>query len=375
MVVNASIPALVALRGLPLDRSRRPVRSHAGPPRLRGPGVSVTRVSRPWRRHGRRFVQVRLEVDDVRRLSAVAAFRWSDYALDERDGVHVYRQIVKAPVRRDVGEVGWTGSELIGFRLHLPSRIVYHNAPSKQVERGNILSWEQPMRDRLAGTPIAMEVRMEGESILYRTLAVFGAAAAAALALLAAAIWWVWRRGRAAQQVTGAGPRPLLEPLLHPEPALLHPVLDPARSVFAFSCCSGVSTLQTSLCDLRSQDRAVRLHLRERRAGLADGCFVNGVRGDGLTHRRVSPPHPLADGLQFVTALLEDRTHVFALRVGEIQLSQPEPEPSHRPSAERMSLRPEPPRLRGGVLRRGRCRDRESRHEHRDGCAAEPPAP
>jgi hypothetical protein len=96
-------------------------------------------------------------------------------------------------------DVGWDGSELIGFRMHLPSRIVYHNAPSRQVERGNILSWEQPLRARLAGTPIEMEVRMEPGSILFRTLFVFGTAAAAALALLAAAIWWVWRKGRMAQ--------------------------------------------------------------------------------------------------------------------------------------------------------------------------------
>ena len=33
----------------------------------------------------------------------------------------------------------------------VPSRIRYHNAPSRVEERGNILSWEQPLRDRLMG--------------------------------------------------------------------------------------------------------------------------------------------------------------------------------------------------------------------------------
>jgi hypothetical protein len=162
------------------------------------PGVDVTRVSRPWRRHGRRFVQVRVETDDVRRLSAVSPFSWSEYRFDRQDGLYVYRQTLGPPEGTPIERANWTGSELVGFRLHLPSRIVYHNAPSKSIERGNILSWEQPLRERLAGRPVEIEVRMETQSILYRTLTIFGLAAAAALLLLAAAIFWVWRRGRAA---------------------------------------------------------------------------------------------------------------------------------------------------------------------------------
>jgi len=40
----------------------------------------VTRVSRPWRRDGRRFIQVRVKVDDVRKLDAAAPFSWSHYS-------------------------------------------------------------------------------------------------------------------------------------------------------------------------------------------------------------------------------------------------------------------------------------------------------
>jgi hypothetical protein len=198
VAVNASIPALIALRGLPLRPEPRARLDRAALRKLyEADGVDVTRVSRPWRRHGRRFVQVRLEVEDIRHLSAAAPFAWSQYRFDSRDGVHVYRQTVGQAAGEPIADVGWDGSELIGFRMHLPSRIVYHNAPSKSVDRGNILSWEQSLRDRLAGKPLEIDVRMEGESILYRTLAVFGLAAAAALALLAAAIYGVWRRGRA----------------------------------------------------------------------------------------------------------------------------------------------------------------------------------
>lgn len=199
VIVNTSVPAIVALRGLPLPVNPR-ARFDRGAVRalFEGPGVEVTRVSRPWRRRGRRFFQVRLAVADVRRLAEVAPFAWSVYEFRQEGGAYVYRQALAAPAGRDVGEVGWTGDEIVAVRLHVPSRILYHNAPSKTVERGNILTWEQSLRDRLAGSPLSIEVRMETQSILSRTLAVFGGAAAAALLLLAAAVWWVWRRGRAA---------------------------------------------------------------------------------------------------------------------------------------------------------------------------------
>jgi hypothetical protein len=207
LIVNASVPALIALRGLPLRPEPRARLDRTALRKLfEHDGVDVTRVSRPWRRDGRRFVQVRLEVDDVRRLSAVAPFAWSTYTLEQRDGLHLYRQIVGSSRAVPVSGVGWDGSELIAFRMHLPSRIRYHNAPSRTVERGNILSWEQPMRDRLVGKPLDMEVRMEGQSILSWTLTIFGLAAAAALSLLAAAIYWVWRRGRASVTAPGPGP-------------------------------------------------------------------------------------------------------------------------------------------------------------------------
>jgi hypothetical protein len=197
IVINASLPALVALRGLAVETDPKARFDRAD---LRAAyeaaGLDVKRISRPWRRRGRRFAQVRLEVPDVRRLAQASPFAWARYTFEPRDGIIVFRQELGKSAAASVPPAGWDGSELVSFRLHVPSKIQYHNAPSKQVERGNILTWEQPFKDRLAGVPLALEVRMERESILARTLTVFGIAVAAALVLLAGIIWWVVRKGR-----------------------------------------------------------------------------------------------------------------------------------------------------------------------------------
>jgi hypothetical protein len=196
VVVNASIPALVALRGASLDPDpnttvdRDKVRAL-----YQSAGTSVTRVSRPWRRYGRRFIQVRLHTSNIRTLAQAAPFAWSTYRFVAKDGVYVYRQTMNAPTGATPAAAGWSGSEMVAVRMHIPSKIRYHNAPSRKVERGNILSWEQPLRDRLSGRPLDVEVRMETESILARTLLIFGISAAAAFALLATIVFWVRRSG------------------------------------------------------------------------------------------------------------------------------------------------------------------------------------
>jgi hypothetical protein len=191
------VPALVALRDapLPLDPAarldRNVVRAF-----YEGPGTSVGSVSLS-RREGRRYVHVRLEVDDIRRLSELAPFAWSRYRFVDRGGLWVFTQELSAAAGKDVGEVGWQGDELIAVRLHLPSRIPFHNAPSRTVERGNILSYEQPLTARAKGEPLSIEVHMEQDSILFQTLALFAGMALLALAALALFIWWVRRMGAA----------------------------------------------------------------------------------------------------------------------------------------------------------------------------------
>jgi hypothetical protein len=209
VIVNTSIPALVALRGITLNidpaarLDREQVRTAYA-----SPVAEVTRVSRPWTRQGRRFVQVRVRVPDVRKLSQAPPFAWSTYALDqdEKNGVYVYKQTIGASALHPgtLKNVGWKGGELVAFRLHLPSRIVWHNARDLEtnqpsvIARGNILAWEQPLTDRLDGRPLMIEVRMDRQSILYRTLWLFAGAFAAAVALIGIVIWIALRKGATA---------------------------------------------------------------------------------------------------------------------------------------------------------------------------------
>src|SRR4029453_19551825 len=95
-----------------------------------------------------------------------------------------------------VGEVGGGGREPAASRLPLPSRVPSHNSPTGEVERGNIIRWEQPLADRLKGQPVSIEVQMETQSILTRTLTLFALTIVLAMLTFAVAIWWVKRQGR-----------------------------------------------------------------------------------------------------------------------------------------------------------------------------------
>jgi len=204
--VNASVAALVALRGLDLDVNRHARVNRGDVRRLyESPVARVTRVSTS-RRAGRRFVHVRLDVPDVRKLDAAAPFGWSSYSLEQRGEQYVFKQTVGPPEGRDVGDVGWKGNEQVAFRMHLPSKIIYHDAPSREVERGNILTWEQPLSDRLAGRPLTLEVRLDTQSILHRTLWLFASMFALVAVMFAAIIWWVVRKGRQEESVVSARP-------------------------------------------------------------------------------------------------------------------------------------------------------------------------
>ena len=204
LVVNASLPALVALRGIDLDLAPG---ARLDLNRVRAayqsPITQVTRVSPPWRRGGRRFVQVRLDVKDIRKLPESAPFAWSRYELTAKGGRHVFVQRVGASALRPgtLQYVGWNGSEIVAFRLHLPSRIIWHNARDLETDqptstaRGNILAWEQHLADRLDGAPVEIRVEMDSQSILHRTLWLFAGAFAAAIAVLALLIWFTMRKG------------------------------------------------------------------------------------------------------------------------------------------------------------------------------------
>lgn len=211
LAVNASVQALAALHGLHLNadtRSRADVLKSEARAAFTSPSSEVTGVS-VWTKHGRRFVGVRLRVPDVRQLSKAPPFAWSVYDLHEDGDLAIYRQTVTGKGSADPN-AGWRGDELIAFRLHLPARIRFHNSRDfrtggvRDIGRGNILTWEQTLRDRLDGKPIAwsgdhrpgvMEAHMDRQSILHRTLWLFGIAFAAAILVLAGLIWLTVRRG------------------------------------------------------------------------------------------------------------------------------------------------------------------------------------
>ena len=80
----------------------------------------------------------------------------------------------------------------MAFRLHLPSKITFHDNGG-ELRRGNILVWEQPLADRLKSVPLSLEARMETQSILYRTLWLFGATFLVVTAGFVLVIWSIVR--------------------------------------------------------------------------------------------------------------------------------------------------------------------------------------
>jgi hypothetical protein len=208
LTINASLPALVALRGLDIDPQSTSVDRNRIRRMYESPVSRVKSVPRPWRRRGRQFVQINLEFDDVRRLHELAPLSWSRYELHPENGRHLFRQVVGASAHKpgSLKSVGWTGGEIVAFRGHMPSRIREHNARDLEsdeptgVQRGNILSWEQHLADRLDGRPVKAEVRLDSESILHRTLFLFAGAFAAAVLTLVALVWWMLRRGKEQEQ-------------------------------------------------------------------------------------------------------------------------------------------------------------------------------
>ena len=192
--LNASVPALVALRGVDLptdphawlDRQKvRALFSHAG---------SDVTLSLS-RRGGRRFVHISVAVDDVRQLSAIAPFSWSTYKFERSADRIDYHQVVGPASSREVPNASWDGTEIVAFRMHLPSEILFENS-DEDILRGNILEWEQSLASRLRGDPLELRVQMAPESILYTTLLLFGGTVVAAAVAFGVVVWWIARRGR-----------------------------------------------------------------------------------------------------------------------------------------------------------------------------------
>ncbi len=195
LYVNSSVAALNALRGASFDTdpAKAPERQ-AIEAYFTSPNTEVTRITLS-RRSNRRYIHVRMDVKSIAKLGESGPFNWSTYAF-ERDGdLYYFRQAVGKAAGKDVGNVGWRGDEIIAFRMHLPSKIAYHNAGADNLLRGNILVWEQLLSERLASAPLAIDARMETQSILYRTITLFASTFVVVAILFVLVIWWVLRRG------------------------------------------------------------------------------------------------------------------------------------------------------------------------------------
>ncbi len=211
VVIDTSIPALVALRGVPIDPSPRVQIDRDQVRRLFSvSGCSNVRVGQSWIRRGRRFVQIRVTAANVNDLKACGPLSWASYAFERDGNVIHYTQTIGPSAAGNPGAVNWDGSELVAFKLHLPSKIIFQNVKRLEdgsngtTERGNILTWEQRLSDRRAGTPVSMEVRMDSQSILYRTLWLFAGAFLAAVIVLMLLIWMTMRKAKAAPRAPGA---------------------------------------------------------------------------------------------------------------------------------------------------------------------------
>jgi len=192
--VNASVPALVALRGVTLPLDPRARLDRLAVRDLYNAPVSIVESVTTSRREGRRYVHLRIDVPDIRRLGESAPFAWSSYRYLEGHDRFEFGQVMGDAAGQQVGNAGWDGDELMAVRLHLPSRVDSHNSPARRIERGNIIVWEQSLSDRMKGTPLLVEARMEKESILFRTLALFAGMGVLVVLTFAGFIWFIKSR-------------------------------------------------------------------------------------------------------------------------------------------------------------------------------------
>ena len=164
MIVNASVPALVALRGLPLNADPL-VRADQLKAQVRDVYASAVRdvAAREHVDAARPALRRRPPPDPGHpRPAEGSAVLVGHYELRE-DGEEVLFRADAVEAGRGAGRcrVGLTGNEIVAFRLHLPARIRFHNSryldadESRRAARGNILTWEQRLGDRLEGKPIA----------------------------------------------------------------------------------------------------------------------------------------------------------------------------------------------------------------------------
>ena len=168
--VNSSVPALNALRGTSFDvRPNAPLDREAVREYFTTPVTRVTRVSSS-RRNNRRFVHVRLDVDDVRRLAQARAVRVVDLSVLEG-----WRcRHLPSDGRRCGGEAGGggaldgTGNRRVPAAPAEPDR---RTTTPGRATRSAATSWRGSSRwpSGSEARRLTLDARMEPQSILYST--------------------------------------------------------------------------------------------------------------------------------------------------------------------------------------------------------------
>ncbi len=159
-------------------------------------GLRVRRVTLTWRR-GRPYLFVSADFDDLNALSSTPAFPDLSIGLhDEGDRL----RLEGTWARPEGTSAGAPQPEdgLIAVRFHLPSKVYGHKNAFDGVERGNIVSWRQEVRDALSGGRLEVGASMDRRSILGSMLILFATMIALAITILAGALLMVRRRGRRA---------------------------------------------------------------------------------------------------------------------------------------------------------------------------------
>lgn len=130
------------------------------------------------RRLGEKFVHVQMDFDALDDFCNHPANRHRDCGLHAFDD-HIQlrgdfglspRSLAtpSEPSSRVAPSTDRTEAPQVAFRFHLPAVVLFHNGD--ELERGNIVRWQEPARDYLAGKAVPIEVRMDNQSILALTL-------------------------------------------------------------------------------------------------------------------------------------------------------------------------------------------------------------
>jgi len=136
-------------------------------------GLDVVSIKRS-RRDGRTFFHVRARFTDIATLSSHPAFRGRRYEFTRAEETLALRAEIRGGERVS-GVPGVPRDELVGFRVHFPSPVRFHNSPTG-LDRGNIVRWQQTVGGHLAGEPLVLEARFDTRTVLEATLLIFGSA-------------------------------------------------------------------------------------------------------------------------------------------------------------------------------------------------------